>query len=127
MVTTERHHNLAAVDRNDSPAVAHIGRVAHVANNKDHYCTRAGSINHYDLTIIIARLTLLQKGFLSLLKAANDGFFGILRETVLLDDKMVQLVAQELSARMPSVAIVDAKKAALRPLLVFPMTRLCDV
>ena len=61
------------------------------------------------------------------MEAADDGLFGILWETVLLDDIMMQLVAQELCTGMSAVSIVDAEKAALGPLLVLSVTRLGDV
>ena len=127
VVATQRHHNLTAVDRDDRSAVSNICRVAHISHNKNNDGTRTRPVYNANFTVLVPRLTLLQERLFGLCEAANDGLARILWEAVLLDHEVMQLIAQELGARMASMTIVHAKEAALGPLLVLSVTWLCNV
>lgn len=59
----------------------------------------------------------VQEVVLSLLVSIYDCLPGILRKLCVLDDELVQVVAQKVGAGVSSVAIEDAEEAALWPML----------
>lgn len=63
----------------------------------------------------------------SFVETVYDGLFRIFREAGFLDNVVVEMVSQELSARGTTMAIVNAEKGAFGPFFVFPVVRLDDV
>lgn len=88
---------LAAINRHDGSAVAHVGNVADVADNE--HDNGAGSTALHE---VVLRSTLLmsplEEHLLSLSKAALDGQLGVTREVLIANNQLMQLVAQEVGA-----------------------------
>lgn len=65
---------------------------------------------------------------LSLLVAVDDSLARVCRELRILDNELMQIVAEEVGARVAAVAIEDAEKATLGPVLhVLLVGRLHDI
>ena len=125
MVDTERHDDLAAIDAENRAAIAHVGRVAVVADDENDGGAAARTVEKR--CIFVWRLALAQEYFFSGLETADESILRIKREALLLDDEVMQLVAEELSACVTAMTVVDAKEAAFRPLLILPVAWLGDV
>jgi len=63
----------------------------------------------------------------SVLETFDYGLPGIPWEAVLLDDKVVELITEELGAQVASMAVVDTKEAALGPIFFLSVLGLRDV
>lgn len=72
------------------------------------------------------RITIAQEPDLSIY-AFDDGIFWILGKCVLLNHEVMELVSQELSTGVPTMAVIHAEEATLRPVLVLAMGWLRDV
>jgi hypothetical protein len=62
-----------------------------------------------------------------LLKAIDYGLVGIIREHILLYNKVVEVVAEEFGADMSPMSIIHTKERALGPLFMFAIFWLDDV
>jgi len=58
-----------------------------------------------------------QEKLLCLHKTISDGFDRILREVLILDDELVEIVSQEVSAAVAAMAVVNSEKGAFGPFL----------
>lgn len=130
MISAKRDNQISSIDRHDGSAISNICTITHVANNQDNDCAWTWTI-YYDILItvptFVSSLTFLKKSFLRIFEPFNDSLLRILRETILFDYKMMQLVSQKLSACMTAVPIINSKKATLRPSFFFSMIRFCDI
>ena len=71
---------------------------------------------HSVLRSYLSSFDQVHKVSLTLLKSTSDGFLWELREILILNDKIVQVVSQVVSACCTTMAIKDAKEADLGPL-----------
>ena len=127
VVSAERHDDLPSVDGDGGSAVANVRAIAHVADDEDDDGAGARSVDHNGVAVLVTALAHLQERLLCLPEASHDSFPWILREAVLLDHEVMELVSQELGAVVPSVAVVDPEEAALGPSFIFAVRWFGDV
>lgn len=100
----------AAVRRENGPAIAHICDVALFLDGHDHDSTGARLVEPASL------VGHADEPFLGFSAAIEDCLSRVFRKAVLVYDDLVQVVLQEVSTHVTSVAIVDREERALRPL-----------
>ena len=121
VVPAERHHYLPSVDRDDRSAVTNVGAVAGFSNYQNYDCARTRSIDNNRISVFITALAHLYESILCLFETLDDGVFWVLREAILLDHEVMELIPEELCTSVSSMPVVHPKKAAFWPILVLAM------
>lgn len=123
LVVSGQNSNLgSSVDGHDGPRVAHIDHVNHLVDHHHHVRTRSRPLRTHILTthhVLSSSLSLLhqiQEVLLAISEALLDCLDGILRELLVLDHKVVEVVSEVVCTSRSSVAIEDAEEANLGPL-----------
>jgi len=105
---------VASIGAHDGAAVAYVDYEYLLLDEQCNDSARPALVEH----VWAARregLDGVQEVGLCLLVAVEDGLAGVLREGGVLDDELVEVVAQEIGAGVATVAVEDAKEAALGP------------
>ena len=127
MVPREWLHHLASACGEHSSAVADVGDVAGVSHDEGHDGAGTRSLNEGGIPILVGGEAHLHEAVLSFLEALENGLLRVPGEAVLLDYEVMQVVPQELSTCVASMAIVDAEEGTLRPVFVLSVFGLHDV
>ena len=123
LVVTREHCDLSArVDRHDAATVANIDDVGHVIDDHDYGGARARSLwtnllaRHGILSSSLSHLNQVDKAALAVFESTNYGFLGEFGEIFVLNNEVVQVVAQVVGTGRTAVAIKDTEEADLGPL-----------
>ena len=94
VVARKSDHLLASVWAQHRSTVAHIRRVAHIVNDKNHDGARARPLHNSNLScLFVLYLTLFKERFFGFRKSFPYRHFWLPRKRFLSYDKMVQIVA----------------------------------
>ena len=135
MIFWQFKHTSTSVRAHYSSAVSNISNITDVINNKHNYGTAARVINE-SFVVCFSRLFhgLISSVFnnfkeevLSLHEAISNCFNGICRERLLLNYELMKIVSQEVSTWSTSMAVINRKEWACRPILNVFKGRLCDI
>jgi len=110
----------------DGPRISHIGHITDIVDDDADHRTAAGPVDVAQLLLLFLRE--LKEERLRLPEAPSDGQTGVLREVLVLDDELVQVVSEVLRAFRAPVPIIDPEIGAFGPVTeVFLALGLHDV
>ena len=129
LMISRYHGNLGStIHWQNSPAISDICYINHLIYNKNNVSAWArslrpntGSTIHH-MTVMHLLLSLKvsfyhrYKSIFAFTETLNQGFFRIFGEVFTLNNKVVEVVSEILSANMASMAVKDSKEAHLRPI-----------
>lgn len=110
VVNRHRDSSLAPFERQDCSWVSNIGDIAHVADDEDD--NRAGARSVDDSSGFQTEICEL---FFSFGEPILNCENGVLGERAFSNDELVEVVSKEVCASRATMAVVDAKEGALRP------------
>ena len=123
LMVTRQHSNLrASINGHDCPGVTDIDDVDHIVNDHDNSGTRSRSLwidclsGHEVLGSCLSLFDQTQKVTFALSESLLNCFYWVLGKLLVLDNVIVQVVTQIVSAGWASMSIKNAEKANLRPL-----------
>lgn len=122
MIIGKTYHLPTAISRHTGSTVARIANIAHVIDYEGDDGARPAPVNVSNL--ILLSLCELQEQLLSLFEAIFDRLDRLLREVLVLDDELVEVVPEEVGTDMTTVSIVDPEEGAFWPLLPRKLFRL---
>ena len=118
-----KHRNVrTSVKRHDAATVTNIDHVGSIIDNHDDRRAGARSLRadlltwHGVLSTALGLLNKVNEVLLALIKACADSLLWVLREVLVLDNEVMQVVSQVVRTGCSTVAIEDSKEANLRPL-----------
>jgi len=119
VVIRELYDLFASILRQYSPWISSISDITHIINNEAYSGARAWFIKFLPWLFKFLGLGKFKKQLLCLCKTGSNCLNRPLWEVVILNDQLVQIVSKEVSADLPTMAIVNAEKTTLRPFLTF--------
>ena len=117
MISREQEQLLSSISRHNSPTISSIGTVAHIINDKYDHRTTTRPVNLASLLLLA--LCKLKKQSLCLPKPISECLNRVLREMLIFDNELMQIIPKEICAHSSSMPIIDAKKRAFWPMLLF--------
>lgn len=121
VVSTEHSSVSTCIHGHEAARIAHVYNIGGVIYYNNTNRAAARSLWTYLLTRIsllslsLSHLNQMNKVAFAFLESRDDAFLRMQGELLILDDKVVQIVAQVVRAGSPSVSIEDAKEANLGP------------
>ena len=124
VIFSQINHLPPALSTHDSPRVPNISDISSIANNKSSNSTTSTLINNLNLlSFILLNSILREKNPLSLLKSSSESSFRVGREGRLFNDKLMQMISQEISTTRSPVSIINSKEWTFRPLFFLSALR----
>jgi hypothetical protein len=114
VVIRKPDHLQASVGRHGCSTVTSVADVAHVVDDQRDDSAASTAVNVSDF--ILLAFCKLEEELLSLFEALANGFDWVLREVLVFDNELMQVVAEEVCANMSTMTIVYAKERAFWPL-----------
>jgi len=112
VVPTQGKNPRSMTARQHGARVAHIRNVAHVAYDERHNCASPRLV----LDLVVFNGVCFEPLAFGFGEAAAEGFFRVAGETILLDDHLVQVISEEISALVTTMAVINSEEAAFGPL-----------
>lgn len=126
VVFREKEYLVASIYWHDSSAVSNICHITNITNNKNDNSTCAASLDK-----VFLRPTLLmcpfKEEFLSLCNSIFNRYFRILREVLIPDYQLMQLVPKKVGTSRAAVAVINGKEWAPWPIFYLFELRFDDV
>jgi len=121
VIATEHGHTCACVQGHNAPAVTHIDHVGSVVYYHYDCGTGPGSFRsnllpgHRLLRTVLSGFDKRDETPFTFINTSIDCFFRILREVIVLNYKIVQVVAKVVGACCSTMAVKHSEEANLRP------------
>ena len=122
MISGQDRNLGARIERHQATAISNVDNVRRVVDDHHHCGAGAGPLwthllaRHGVLGSLLGHLDEADEAALALLEASNDRLLRELGEVLVLDDKIVQVVSEVVSAGSSTVTVKHSEEADLRPL-----------
>lgn len=110
VISTQWLTTVTPVEWKNCPAVTNVDTIAHLSNNQDDDCAWPRPIHESWIPLIIFSLAHLKEGLLCFNKSLNNGLLRVLWKALLLDNKVMKLVPEELCTCMASMPVIYSEK-----------------